>query len=567
MSLFCSKSLHGVFKVSSHDPKYYLRLTLVGYELIADASRSHKDFGVLIKLKQEEHRLIGWATQVRLDYTDENLVVNPRTRFIVIDILDEQRMLLFNFLGPEKKKKLDKFAKPRFQTDSARVVKSMKQSDFAMSRVDIDKLNESKAAEIAPTEHEEIVQKALSLVRRMQESSQRLRWGAYHSDKSRELVDKLAALNEQMPGTAIQQGSTTAVDSEAAKEPTLKQSSDQDIPRGTKIDIDDVHTLDGKPITLVDEEEEESTRTEAFYKDTPVWIEWKFDEWGPSTHDSGGNLMEERVRNLSATLEKNSNDPYQFCVPHGLGYFYDEEMGRFGLVFEKPARARYQAPVTLYDLLKETGGDDDTTPSLTDRIALMRTLSETIERLHDVNWLHKDLRSANILFFKDAQTGKTDLESLLVSGFHYSRPAARDDMTERPSDNLEADLYRHPFVQRQSNRGGFKKSHDIYSLGVLLFEIAWWRPLDRILDIDLRRIRPKDAFRIRETLLNNPQWLQNVKSHSGNTVEHIIRICIEGPVAFDIGDDFDKSNDDTEAALQRAFGEEVVARLGDIRGL
>ena len=547
-----------------------MQLILIGYELIADASRLRKDFSILIKLEQEEHRLIGWAKQVRLDYTDENLVLNPRTRFAVIDVLDEQRMLLSKFLGLEKKKGLSKPAKPPFRVHSARIepaMESTKQSGFTMSRVDMNKLNESKAAQMAAIEHEEIKQKALSLVGRMQESSQRLRRSTYHIDMSRDLVDKLAALNDQMLGTAAQQGSTTAMDSEVAKEPTMKQSPEQGRPRGTKIDMYDVHTLDGKPITGVNQKQKKPTRTVEFYKDTPVWIEWRREEQSPSTHDPGGNRTEERVRNPPATLEMNSNNPHQFCVPHGLGYFYDEKRRRFGLVFEKPPRAKHQAPVTLYDLFNRTGGKNDTMPSLTDRIAVMRTLSEAVERLHSVNWLHKDLRSANILFFKDAQSGKTDLESLLISGFHYFRPTARDHMTERPSDDLKADLYRHPFAQRQSNRSGFKKSHDIYSLGVLLLEIASWKPLDRLLNINLRKIRPETALRIRETLLGNPQWLRKVKFLSGNTVEHVIRICIEGPVAFDIGGDSNKSNDGTEAALQRAFSKEVVARLGDIRGL
>lgn len=562
--------MRGVFKVSSHNFRHSSQLTLIGYELITDASRSDGGPFVTFDLEREEHRLIDWAKQVRLDYTDEILVINPRMRSTVIDILDKQRMLLFNFLSLEKKKRLDDFAKPPFRAHSARIepaMKSRKQSRFTISRVDMNKLNESKAAQMAAIEHEEIKKKALSLVGRMQESSQRLRRSAYHIDMSRDLVDKLTALNDQMLGTAAQQGSTTAIDSEVAKEPTMKQSPEQGRPRGTKIDMYDVHTLDGKPITGVNQKQKKPTRTVAFYKDTPVWIEWRREEQSPSTHDPGGNRTEERVRNPPATLEMNSNNPHQFCVPHGLGYFYDEKRRRFGLVFEKPSRAKHQAPVTLYDLLNRTGGKNDTMPSLTDRIAVMRTLSEAVERWHSVNWLHKDLRSANILFFKDAQSGKTDLKSLLISGFHYFRPTARDHMTERPSDDLKADLYRHPFAQRQSNRSGFKKSHDIYSLGVLLLEIALWKPLDRLLNINLRKIRPETALRIRETLLGNPQWLRKVKFLSGNTVEQIIRICIDGPVAFDIDDDSNQSNDDAEAAFQRAFSREVVARLRDVRGL
>lgn len=129
-------------------------------------------------------------------------------------------------------------------------------------------------------------------------------------------------------------------------------------------------------------------------------------------------------------------------------------------------------------------------------------------------------------------------------------------------------MYRHPYVQSENKRGSFRKSHDIYSLGLILLEIAAWKPLEQILDIDIDRARPKHVYKVKQRLLvEEPRWLQSVKSYSGDTIEHIIRICLEGPSAFDIGEDWDKSNDDTEAALQRAFGEEVVAKLVEIRGV
>lgn len=506
--------------------------------------------------------MIGWARQAKLDYTEEVLAINNMTKIMILDIIDQQRILLYNFLETEKKKKLDKFTK--FSQASRSLVQTGS-STSSMRRL-TDPSDEARAAEIPPTDTDALVQKTLSFLKRFQDGPNRFRWGAYYSDRCGELVEKLTALNEQLLRIALMQGSTTAVSSEVAKDLNPVEPVEPIVVHGTELDIQELQTLDGRRLTDLYEYDDDA-RVDAYYKAIPVWIEWKLDDPAPPGRDTT-NLIEERVAKLSATLEMNSNDPYQFCVPHGLGYFKDEEMGRFGLVFEKPRRAMTKSPVTLYTLLSAHDSDGEPiVPSFTARVALMRTLAETLERLHDVNWLHKDFRSANILFFNEKDESRDlKLETLIVSGFHYSRPSGRDDMTERPSDDLGADLYRHPYVQSTINRG-FKRSHDIYSLGLALLEIASWKPLDQILNINLERARPRDICRVKDRLLSEPRWLRSVKSNNGDTLERIIRICLEGPRAFDIGEDWDKSNDDTEALLQRAFGEEVVAKLAEIRGL
>ncbi|KAF2632387.1 hypothetical protein BU25DRAFT_475931 [Macroventuria anomochaeta] len=217
-----------------------------------------------------------------------------------------------------------------------------------------------------------------------------------------------------------------------------------------------------------------------------------------------------------------------------------EEMGRFGLVFEKPKGMPEQAPVTLH---------------------------KTAERLHAVDWQHQGLRSANILFFEDPWICKIDYATPFVSGFHYFHPATRDDMTQRPSDDLAADLYRHPFAQDFCNQH-FKKSHGIYTLGIILLEIAVWEPIDRLLGIDFGEVRPKDAYLVRDRLVNRePRFLEQVRSHQGRAIENVIAICPLGLEGSGLSKDFDESSEEGEAMLQRAFGEQVVAKLAGIRGL
>ncbi|RYP47071.1 hypothetical protein DL768_006798 [Monosporascus sp. mg162] len=116
-------------------------------------------------------------------------------------------------------------------------------------------------------------------------------------------------------------------------------------------------------------------------------------------------------------------------------------------------------------------------PSLSDRLKLMRTLTHCIERLHAVGWLHKGLCSDNILFFHGAKAD-IDLSEPYLSGFDYSRSAAASSLSEVPaSSSLLDGIYRHPNVQGQypiegsSEREGFNRYHDIYSLGIVMLEM------------------------------------------------------------------------------------------------
>lgn len=364
-----------------------------------------------------------------------------------------------------------------------------------------------------------------------------------------------------------------AVESGFARLPGIPQPEEAGTLRDeTTLSIDDIITIDGQPLLSVDDEEEDDLkRTEAYHKGTPVWIEWIIAE--PSPPGRSDSNIAERINNLAALLKSNSSadetvNPYYFRAPHCLGYFTDDDGGRYGLVFQKPTRASTQAPITLHSLLGALDSENDPlVPSLTDRLTLMRVLSDTVERLHAVDWLHKGLRSANILFFTDTDSRKLDLANPYISGFEYSRPAQRDDLTERPSDTLAADIYRHPVVQQSAHRGGFRKSHDLYSLGVLLLEIAYWQPLDAILGLDLDdpKFGPKHAARVRHRLLAEPRWLKMVRSYQGDAVEEVIRLCLEGPQAF-MGEGFDEASD-AGAELQRAFGEKVVVRLEQMRGM
>ncbi|KAG9191948.1 hypothetical protein G6011_10682 [Alternaria panax] len=305
------------------------------------------------------------------------------------------------------------------------------------------------------------------------------------------------------------------------------------------------------------------------------------DTSGPMQRDGAVDAkIHARVKKLAALLSKH-NRTVRFRAPFCRGYFIDENEGRFGLVFEKPASVPVHTESTSLHALITT--PENGIPSLTDRVTLMRLLAETVERLHVVDWLHKGLRSANILLFPkkggkvhngQVMEGEINYADPFISGFDYSRPSTSDDMTERSLDNPAANIYRHPSVQHKGNREdtdsreSYKKSFDLYSLGIVLLEIAYWKTIDQIISIDLNKACPKDTWGVEKRLLEKePQHLRGVKSHLGNTVEGVVRACLQGPVAFELDEDADEKREVVAAQLQRAFGEKVVKRLACMKGL
>ena len=285
----------------------------------------------------------------------------------------------------------------------------------------------------------------------------------------------------------------------------------------------------------------------------PVWVEWKYYTRHPS--DEGPpKVLHGMVSNLAALLHY-SQKPAEFHSPECLGYFDDptSETPRFGFVFKKPARPQFPdaAIFTLSQLFQSRK------PSLTARIRLASAVADSISYLHSTNWLHKGLRSQNILFFDDA--ANIDFPNPYLCGFEYSRPAEASNLTQAPPQNAEQDIYRHPDVQGSAIRdpcsGGFKKVHDVYSLGVILVEIALWRPIDEILGIEnVRKVKSARIKGVRAEILGTREYLDDLQAEAGDMYRNVCAACLKGEFG---------ATDGKEGVSEEArFREEVVQRLG-----
>ncbi|KZM24032.1 uncharacterized protein EKO05_0004620 [Ascochyta rabiei] len=603
-----------------------------GYELIADACRLEKTYqNLLIKFKIEEHRLFDWARSIGLDYTDETLVLNHMSKNLIMGILEQQQKLLFSFGRLDKKyaKLASPLLVERhepFVFDAERQLENGNQAQAGSNAIRFPQTDDLLQKVRKFTEQLKTAPRRLKWASLDKEKAEGLVADLVHfNDKLHEALDKaqrdslreeqirtqyqIVLLNRTVenlvqivqshritapspypalldradseygmvtgrpiardphtqPLAALAQFAAVNLQSESsngirdvtasfAERIDLNHSADEI--QNIQIELADIRTSDNL------EDVDEADRTEGTYRDRSVWIEWKVAEPSPGHLNGASGIVHERIKTLAALL-KEMNKIVQFRAPECLGYFYDDEQGRYGFVFAKPDFVPAdESPTTLRSLL------DTDMPPLTDRITLMRLLCETVERLHAVDWLHKGLRSSNILFFQSqTPTGTTtNYADPYISGFEYSRPAMRDDMTQRPSDDPAADIYRHPSTQ--SGNHSFRKSFDLYSLGVVLLEIAYWQPIDHVLGIpDIHRAKPKETHGARTMLLIDTRFRKYVTGHLGLAVQSVIWSCLQGPEGFGLEGDCDEKDAWVGAKLQWAFGERVVKRLAHMRGL
>ncbi|KAH6679568.1 prion-inhibition and propagation-domain-containing protein [Halenospora varia] len=326
-------------------------------------------------------------------------------------------------------------------------------------------------------------------------------------------------------------------------------------------------------------------RSEALYDNggsvQRVWIEWKEYDYQSPGSLSPPPLIVDRVQRLASLLH-HTPKPDAFRVPHCLGYFdngppdtdgggENDEDGvepRIGFVFEKPKDKGVSPetpPISLFDLLQTRPK-----PRVTERIRLAHAIANCLLYLHSVNWLHKGLRSHNIVFFPSTtgdtygSSQKIEYSKPYLSGFDFARPARADEMTEIPGDVPAYNLYRHPSTQGQGfgPRESFRKSFDIYSLGVVLVELAHWATIDKILNLDMKRMRT--TTKIKAMLLQERQ-VNEIGANMGEIYETATLKCLAGGPQLGIEDNEDETNDTIAAKLSMAFYEDVVKKLGDVK--
>ena len=216
----------------------------------------------------------------------------------------------------------------------------------------------------------------------------------------------------------------------------------------------------------------EQRRAIATYKGQSVIVDWRScrdDAWRRKNRDA----FRLRTENLAKILNQDLRS-LNLNVLHCVGYL-DQSANVTGYAFRPPEGVPAgQKPLSLYEILVKTKKPGDI-PDLGERFRLARGLMSTLFEIHNLGWMHKNINPRNILFWPKAGTeDQWDLDRPFLVGFDIARLNRPDEMSEKPLSGSEDDLYRHPEYKGDNPRS-FIPSYDMYSMGIILFEIGMWR--------------------------------------------------------------------------------------------
>jgi len=214
-----------------------------------------------------------------------------------------------------------------------------------------------------------------------------------------------------------------------------------------------------------------------------------------------------------------------FPVLKCKGYYHEASRFRFGIVYELPRFAENTDPVNLVQIINDTQSRTNQ-PSLTEKFKLASTLVSHILSFHRGGWLHKNICAFNIMCFPQVFNSLAEsLSSPYFVGFNYARLNEEKAFSDLPGPEKE---YQHPVYLRNTRNYSddpqkpfrrFRQEFDYYSVGLVLMEIAFWKPLHVI---------TKNITGTPEELLTKllKTHISLVKTYMGDSYAESVRSCL-----------------------------------------
>lgn len=311
------------------------------------------------------------------------------------------------------------------------------------------------------------------------------------------------------------------------------------------------------------------------YQNHHIWLEWREQaEERPPIRIQ--RIIEQRVMQLTALLCC-KNKPILFRSPCRLGYVRDDSEGvpQYALVYHA-GQSSESKRTEIRDL--RAMFTKMSTPSLGTRMALASALADSLFYLHAVSWLHKGIRSNNVVFImKSESAGRNDeeegvirgpansLSSPLLSGFDYSRPDLIEENTFHNVRSPAHDLYCHAdLLQMKANRS--RKAHDIYSLGIVLIEIAVWQPIESVLNVQVRRSRLLEIGHKLAKLNERGSALRaELAARVGDGYVRAVNTCVSGESGSLTRPGAEEADPSVASEKQNMFFEKVLQVLQNLR--
>jgi len=255
--------------------------------------------------------------------------------------------------------------------------------------------------------------------------------------------------------------------------------------------------------------------------------------------------------NLLASLLNRTTSAQEFSSMRCLGITHLNRQGPTMLYELPPGTDLIAEPMTLHELLAMTD-DAPSSPTLDDRFELAKAIAGAIYQMHSAGWMHKDISSHNIVFFKSTappdEGGLYNLKRPYLKGFRFSRRVSMAnsdshdsyhgffgdrhhesgrinafvDKKKKEHENarlLQESIYQHPsylfhklisevkseyyslpelmdYQTHNKRETYYTLRHEYYSLGLLLLEIGLWKPLESM-DLLHEPVAPTGIWDIR----------------------------------------------------------------------
>lgn len=265
-------------------------------------------------------------------------------------------------------------------------------------------------------------------------------------------------------------------------------------------------------------------RSLGMYRNQQVMVEWR--SFGDSVTSVNDELLQ-RLQNLTRLLHHTTPKPDEFRVLSSHGFLTEEQPARFAFIFQPPSLSNCTLITKFPDSLNDLLSDDNPRryrPSQTSRFLLARRLATSLLHLHSTDWLHKGIRSHNILLFGPGDRSSSLsisklIEEPFIVGFGFARLSSAYDATEPVDNDPIYAQYRHPDVQGEE-RESFSKKYDVYSLGLILIEIAYWKPLRKL--VSENRNASENLKRLKRDVLESgdlAHWM-------GDVYKRAVEVCL-----------------------------------------
>ncbi|KAM0719464.1 hypothetical protein Q7P37_005369 [Cladosporium fusiforme] len=467
-----------------------------GYKLFHAAQAIGRDGDFLrVKLQKERIRLEEWAIRVNLQGGGQH-AANLRWDHIR-DVLEQQHILLTSSDELRKRYKLKLHEE--------------------IHTVSVDEKNNKPVSgleRLLPTLRPELYTRNAMVIQAANNTVKRLRWAVVGREKVNRVIDDLASLNDELERMLDAADRTWLRSALAAllREMLSRTNCETEVldlqnllHQGSNIEEHAIHaaaTLKRMRLVLdIDKRDGEVSPEQRTLGPENTLTIFKRKYLGDSPQHPTGVYCT-RYKGQHALVEWRSSAPelFESQKPHVeklavlltneyaslanlrcAGLVCYERKARFAFVYNVPLAGDPEAEVAphCYSLQSLVARQSKT--SLRDRLTIACRVAEAVLQLHTAGWLHKGIRSDNVIFVdecEERQETTTNTTPYLV-GYGFARPIAAPELTVKMDAPLSTELYLHPEKRSQWNATS-RKAFDLYGLATVLIEIALWEPLAQI---------------------------------------------------------------------------------------